>query len=189
MCAAPVPSDHRHLLDERDDSLLCACRPCALLFERTLPSDSREASQGHYRLVPAGRTRLPALDAEPLNVPVGLAFFVAQDDGRVIAHYPSPLGTTESVVDHDAWASVELQSEKLVRMRPRVEALLVRTNTRPERNEYWVLPVDECYRLVALIRQNWSGMSGGSALWRTIAEFFDDLGRRPGHRARATGPR
>src|SRR3954451_7846774 len=101
MCSYPVTPEDRHLLDERDGGLLCACRPCALLFERTvssesLLSESNSASQGHYRLVPSGRTRLSGLDVEALNVPVGLAFFVEQDDGQVIAHYPSPLGTTES---------------------------------------------------------------------------------------------
>lgn len=183
MCAAPVPPEHRHLLDERDGGLLCACRPCGLLFERTLPSESSGANQGHYRLVPVGRIRLSELDAEPLNVPVGLAFFVPQDDGRVMAHYPSPLGVTESEIDRHVWAAVEQQSEELTRLCPRVEALLVRTNARPERNEHWVVPVDDCYRLVAVIRQTWSGMSGGSALWRAIAEFFDDLARHPGRRA------
>ena len=181
ICSAPVPPDHRHLLDERDGGLACACRPCALLFDRTVSSGPGGTSQGHHRLVPTGRLQLAGLDAEALNVPVGLAFFVEQDDGRVLAHYPSPLGTTESEIDPGAWAAVRRQSEDLVRMRPRVEALLVRTNARPERNEHWVVPIDECYRLVALIRQSWSGMSGGGVVWRTIAAFFDDLGRRPGH--------
>jgi hypothetical protein len=183
MCADPVTAEHRHMLDERDGGLLCACRPCALLFEREV------ASQGRYRLVPSRRTRLSGLDVEALNVPVGLAFFVEQDDGRVIAHYPSPLGTTETELDHEDWLSVRRQSEDLVRMSPRVEALLVRTNTRPERNEFWIIPIDECYRLVSVIRGSWSGMSGGSALWRAIAEFFDDLGRRPGRRASVVATR
>jgi Family of unknown function (DUF5947) len=117
-------------------------------------------------------------------VPVGLAFFVRQDDGQVLAHYPSPLGTTESTMDSDTWGEVEQQAPALRGMRPRVEALLVRTTGRRAGEQQWIVPLDECYRLVAVVRTHWAGMAGGSAVWREVARFFADLesGRGSTHR-------
>jgi hypothetical protein len=178
LCATPVAAEHRHVLDERDGSVMCACTACGLLFER------EAAGGGHYRLVPSRRTRLERVSTELLNVPVGLAFFVKQADGGVLAHYPSPLGTTQSQVDARDWRTVEGQSPALVAMKPRVEAFLVRTSTAPGRDEHWVLPVDDCFRLVAVIRRHWTGMAGGSAVWTEVARFFADLGRRPGRYSR-----
>jgi hypothetical protein len=119
--------------------------------------------------------------ADELGVPVGLVFFVKQRDGRVLGHYPSPLGTTESEIDAGAWRTVEARSPELAGLKPRIEAFLVWTGT-PHGGgaQQWVVPVDDCFRLVALIRRHWTGMSGGSAVWRAIAGFFDDLGRRHG---------
>ncbi|GAA2710859.1 DUF5947 family protein [Micromonospora olivasterospora] len=174
MCAAPVGPGHRHVWDEQDAGLLCACPPCTLLFEREAAGGSR------YELVPDRRRRLTGLSADELGVPVGLAFFVRQRDGRTVGHYPSPLGTTEAEVDANAWRAVEARSPALAAMRPRVEAFLTWTDTRRGGGERWVVPVDDCFRLVALVRGNWTGMSGGSAVWREIARFFDDLGRRHG---------
>ena len=172
LCSADVPAEHRHVLDERSGELLCTCRACSLLFER------EAAGAGHYRLVPVGRTRLDGVPTDLLDVPVGLAFFVKQDDGRVLAHYPSPLGTTEHEVDGDTWRALEAQVPALAAMRPRVQAFLVRTMGRHEGDRQWVLPLDECYRLVAVIRTHWSGMAGGSAVWREVARFFADLDGR-----------
>ena len=41
--------------------------------------------------------------------------------------------------------------------------------------EYYIAPIDECYRLVGLIRANWRGLSGGSEVWAEIGRFFSDL--------------
>ena len=57
-----------------------------------------------------------------------------------------------------------------------VEALLV--NRVGSAREYFLVPIDECYRLVGLIRIHWRGLSGGSLVWGEIAAFFDDLRRR-----------
>ena len=57
----------------------------------------------------------------------------------------------------------------LAEMEPDVEALLVnrvghaRGFAAPE---YYVLPIDECYKLVGLIRANWRGLSGGTEVWQ-----------------------
>ncbi|MCX4471484.1 hypothetical protein C5N14_27585 [Micromonospora sp. MW-13] len=174
MCAGPVGPEHRHVWDDQDGELMCACTPCSLLFER------ESAGGGRYQLVPTRGRRLSGLSADELGVPVGLVFFVKQRDGRVLGHYPSPLGTTESEIDAGAWQAVEARSPELAGLLPQVEAFLVWTGNLRGAGQQWVVPVDDCFRLVALIRRHWTGMSGGSAVWREIPRFFDDLGRRHG---------
>ena len=170
LCAVPIPPEHRHLLDESGD-VTCACPACLLLFDREGALDAR------YLAVPDRRVRLRPTSTDGLNVPVGLAFFVGRPDGSVVAHYPSPLGDTESDVDSGAWTALVARVPTLATLRPRVEALLVRANSRGDTDELWLVPIDDCFRLVATIRQHWTGMSGGSAVWQAIAGFFDDLGR------------
>ena len=38
-----------------------------------------------------------------------------------------------------------------------------------------VAPIDECFRLVGLIRVHWHGLSGGEEVWREIGNFFTQL--------------
>jgi hypothetical protein len=170
LCSAAVPDAHAHVLDERAGDLLCACRACALLFERDAAAD------GRYRLVPDRRVRLSGLSPADLGVPVGLAFFVRRPDGGVDAHYPSPLGATRWDVDPDVWDRAVAGCEPLPTMRPSVEALLV--NTARGADEQWLVPVDECHRLVAVVRRHWRGLSGGDRVWREIEAFFDELAGR-----------
>jgi hypothetical protein len=152
LCAREIGDRHRHVLDESREELLCACQACALLFD---------------------------VPAKELGVPVGLAFFIAKPDGRVIAHYPSPAGATQWDVDAQSWARVAESCPALRGMLPGVEALLV--NFARGADEQWLVPVDDCHRLVAVVRREWKGLSGGSAVWPRIEEFFADLassGRR-----------
>jgi hypothetical protein len=46
--------------------------------------------------------------------------------------------------------------------------------------EYYLVPIDECYKLVGLIRMHWRGLSGGSEVWREIGAFFAALKKRAG---------
>jgi len=41
-----------------------------------------------------------------------------------------------------------------------------------------VLPIDECYKLVGLIRAHWRGLSGGTEVWQEIGRFFEALKQR-----------
>jgi hypothetical protein len=164
LCAAPTEAAHRHLLDVAGDSqLLCACHPCSLLFVNDA------AGQGQYRLVPRRRVRLTAAPSKELGVPVGLAFFVPRRDGTVLAHYPSPGGATRWETDGRAWRD----AADLRDIRADVEALLV--NTARGAAHYWIVPIDECFRLVALVRKEWKGLSGGSRVWPRIETFFEEL--------------
>jgi hypothetical protein len=59
---------------------------------------------------------------------------------------------------------------------PDVEALLV--NRVGAARDYFIVPIDECYKLVGLIRLHWRGLSGGAVVWGEIGRFFDELRRR-----------
>ncbi|QFG23340.1 DUF5947 family protein [Actinomadura sp. WMMB 499] len=185
LCAEPVPDDHggghAHVLDERGDGLLCACRACALLFERDAAGRDAEG-RGHFRLVPGRRTRLTGVPVDDLGVPVGLAFFVRHADGAVTAHYPSPAGATRCDVDASAWTAAAGRCEPLRSMAPEVEALLVHTGPtlRSAPEQQWLVPLDECYRLVATVRLSWKGLSGGKDVWPEIERFFAELAVRAG---------
>lgn len=167
LCGEPLLGRHRHLLDEQGGQPVCACQGCALLFSRP------GAGLGRYRLIPDQRTRLPEISVRELGVPVGLAFFVARPDGSVVAHYPSPLGITRWDVQPDAWRRVVQRCPPLAELEPGLRALLV--NTARGAREHWIVPVDDCYRLVALVRGEWRGLSGGPRVWPVIERFFAEL--------------
>jgi hypothetical protein len=170
MCSAPVADGHDHLLDVERSEVLCACRPCLLLFDR------EAASQGRYRPVPRRRVRVGSLEPRLLGVPVGLAYFILRGDGEVGAHYPSPVGATQWEVDREAWQAAIRTCPELATMQPEVEALLV--DTARGAKQRWIVPIDDCFRLVAIVRDEWRGLSGGSTVWPAIDRFFDELARK-----------
>jgi hypothetical protein len=176
LCGAPIPARHRHLLALSSRELVCACRPCALLFDRG------GAGNGRYRLVPERRLRLgdfamSDLVWEELRIPVDMAFFVhSTAAGRVVALYPGPMGPAESQLELAAWRELEAANPILGDLEPDVEALLVHRARGARR--YWLVPVDDCYELVGLIRTRWRGLSGGREVWQEIERFFEDLDRR-----------
>jgi hypothetical protein len=164
LCGAPIGSDHRHLLEPESRELLCSCRACALLFDRG----------GRYTLVPTRRARLDEtelsdLEWEELRLPVDIAFFLhSSAEGRDMAFYPGPMGATES--------HLPLALGVLRTIEPDVEALLV--DRHKGAREHWIVPIDECFRLVGLVRTHWRGLTGGKDVWAEIARFFDGLERR-----------
>jgi hypothetical protein len=173
LCATPIPDRHAHLLDNQQHTIVCACIACSLLFAEQ-PEPMAQPRQ--YRLIPRHRRRLRQVPVDLLSVPVGLAFFIRRDDGTVLAHYPSPAGATQWAVDAAAWAEVLCRCPEVASVLQEVEALLV--NTARGRQDFWILPVDDCYRLVAVVRREWRGLSGGSRVWPEIDRFFDELTER-----------
>jgi Family of unknown function (DUF5947) len=178
LCGATIAPDHRHILDVGTRELMCSCRPCAILFAR----DAAGAGGQHYRLVPDRRVRLEdfAMDdvawAE-LRLPVDLAFFFHSSPAeRVQAFYPSPMGATESLLQLDAWRSLEDANPILGTLEPDVEALLV-NRARGARHHHLV-PISDCFELAGLIRTRWRGLTGGREVWDEIARFYDALDRR-----------
>jgi hypothetical protein len=166
LCAAPVPPEHRHVVNLDSRALLCACRPCALLFEYP---DAALA----YRTVPDRYAALPALSRtewDSLDVPVGLAFvFRNSRQDRAVLCYPGPAGVTEA----DLPVSV---SDAFAGAAPDVEAVLIRA--RDDDFERFVIPIDACYALVGHLRTLWHGFDGGSEVHSRVTEFFADVERK-----------
>jgi hypothetical protein len=176
LCDAPIPSTHRHLLELSSRELMCACRPCSLLFDRG------GAGNGRYKLVPERRLRLDDfamsdLAWEELRIPVDMAFlFHSSAEGKVVAYYPGPMGPTESQLELSSWQELERANPILTEMEPDVEALLV--NRVAGARRHWLVPLDECYSLVGVIRTRWRGLTGGREVWQEIDRFFGELDRR-----------
>jgi hypothetical protein len=87
----------------------------------------------------------------------------------------------ESLLPLDAWNEIVEQNAALNHLRPDIEALLVNRVGHAHElccAEYYIAPIDECYRLVGLIRANWKGLSGGTEVWGEIGRFFTDLRSR-----------
>jgi len=117
------------------------------------------------------------LQWESLLVPISMAFFFfSTPAGKVVALYPSPAGATESLLTLDSWEEIVSGNPVLAGMEADVEALLV--NRVGMTREYYLAPIDECYKLVGLIRAHWRGLSGGSEVWTEINNFFIALRKR-----------
>ena len=176
LCSEPILPEHRHLLEVSTRQIMCACRPCSILF------DSEAASEGRYRLIPDRHLFLEDFEMsdvqwESLRVPVDMAFFFHSTLAeKVVAFYPSPMGPTESLLKLSAWEELETHNPVLKGMKRDVEALLV--NRVRGTREHFLVPIDECYRLVGLIRMHWRGLSGGREVWEEIEQFFEELRKR-----------
>src|SRR5690606_31738314 len=179
LCAEALPERHRHLLDPAARTLCCACRACALLFERP---------GGRYRSVPQRRRRLPAevLDGAAwarLRIPVRMAFpFYDTAAGRPVAFYPSPAGAVEADLPPVEWDRIVAGYPALAGLAPDVEAVLVDRSDSGEGSgedsgsgEVFLVPIDDCYALVGLVRAHWQGLTGGRRRWQRVAELFADL--------------
>lgn len=175
MCGAGLMGQHQHLLDPASRRLVCSCDACAVLFF--------QSGETKYKRVPR-RVRFLAdfqmTDAQwdSLLIPIGLAFFVENSvENRVLALYPSPAGSTESMLSLESWSDIVQENPALTEMESDVEALLV--NRLDHGAEYYIAPIDKCYQLVGLIRCNWHGLSGGSEVWGKIHDFFVELKAGP----------
>jgi hypothetical protein len=174
LCAVEVPSQHQHLIDPEARRLLCACDACAILFDHS--------GVTRYRRVPRDVREMAGLEIgdalwNSLAIPIGLAFFFRSSVANsILAVYPSPGGPTETIVEEDVWNGLGALHPSLDALCADVEALLV-NRTRGAR-DYFVVPIDECYKLTGIIRQRWSGFSGGDELWEELRLFFDGLRQR-----------
>ncbi len=188
MCARSIAAEHDHLIELKTRQLSCACPACAVLF-------SGQTGMRHKRVPRRVRLledfRMSDAQWDGLRIPINLAFFFhSSTEGRTLVFYPSPAGPTESLLPLDTWQDVVRDNDVLQDAQTDVEALLVNRSAHARGAgpaEYYLLGIDECYRLVGLIRARWKGLHGGSEVWQSIGDFFDELRRRAraggGHRA------
>jgi Family of unknown function (DUF5947) len=181
LCSQELGPEHAHLLELAKHRLLCSCEGCALLFG--------SQSNRRYKRVPRRIQLLRDFQMseahwEGLLIPINMAFFFKSSlPSTVTALYPSPAGATESLLTLDSWSDIVARNPVLREMESDVEALLVNRVAQAHGagpGEYYLLPIDECYRLVGIIRRHWRGLSGGTEVWQEIAAFFHHL------RAKAT---
>jgi hypothetical protein len=178
LCSAGIRPDHSHLIELAQRKLLCTCEPCAILF----------SGQGvKFKRVPRRVLSNPGFnlsDAEwnGLMVPINMAFFFKSSlENRVIALYPSPAGATESLLALESWDDIVARNPILNEMESDVEGLLVNRlgySRGYSAAEYYLLPIDECYKLVGLIRMHWKGLSGGTEVWQELGGYFASLKAR-----------
>ena len=181
MCALELGPEHDHLVEPAGRKLICACNACAILFEGQ--------SGAKYKRVPREVIFLKDFELsdtqwDGLAVPIEMAFFFNSSPlAKVVALYPSPAGPMESLLPLDTWSEIVATNPILSRMQPDVMALLINRvgyarGAVP--SEYYLVPIDECYKLVGLIRAHWRGLSGGTEVWREINSFFAMLKKKSG---------
>jgi len=174
LCSIELGQDHPHLVEPATRRLVCACQACAILFSG--------AAETKYRRVPRVVRYLPNFqltDAqwEGLMIPINMAFFFQSSAaGKVIVLYPSPAGATESLLDFESWREIVECNPILKELEADTEALLV--NRVGQAADYFIVPIDQCYRLVGLIRTKWKGLSGGTEVWEAINAFFAEMKER-----------
>ncbi len=178
LCGVDLRADHPHLIELAQRKLLCTCDACAILF----------SGQGvKFKRVPRRVLFLPDFNLSDaawngLTIPINMAFFFRSSlENRIVALYPSPAGATESLLPLESWNDIVARNPILHGMESDVEGLLVNRlgySRGYAAAQYYLLPIDECFKLVGLIRKHWKGLSGGAEVWSELGEFFAGLKTR-----------
>jgi hypothetical protein len=172
-CGQVLAPQHSHVVHVERRTLLCACRPCYLLFA------SQGAAGGKVKAVPdrvidLGEPVFTPAQWDRLQIPVRLAFFFFNSSlGKTVAFYPSPAGATESLLPLETWEEAVQEHPPLADLSPDVEALLV-----GHPKDCLIVPIDVCYELVGIVRRHWKGFHGGEEAWQAITSFFTALRAR-----------
>lgn len=173
LCAASI-GEHPHLLELQTRKIVCSCRSCAILFSSQNANSYRRVPRDVFLLADFA---LSDAQWDSLAIPINMAYFCQRTGASAPAvFYPSPAGATESLLPVESWQEFVTANPALHSMEPEVQCLLVNRITTPHR--YFLAPIDECYRLVGLIRSRWRGFSGGADVWKEIGVFFNSLEER-----------
>jgi hypothetical protein len=176
LCTLPLEPAHPHVLELATRTVSCVCRAGAVLFRHA-------EAHARFRTVPDRIRAEPAFALSrdrwaAIGVPVGLAFYVRDDDGAARISYPGPAGVVDGELDAEAWQEIAAATPLVADLEPEVEALLLRAVPGAERLWCHLVPITAAYELVALLRQSWRGFTGGPDADRALDDFFSDLTRR-----------
>src|ERR1700733_9258792 len=153
LCSAGLAQEHPHLIELASRQILCACDACAMLFDGMERSKYKRVARSAQYL-----SNFVMSDGQwdSLLIPINMAFFFRSSaENRMIALYPSPAGAVESLLPLEAWNEIADVNPVLHALRPDIEALVVNRVGHAygmTRAEYYIAPIDECYKLVGLIR-------------------------------------
>jgi hypothetical protein len=179
LCGAALTARHSHLLEPASRKIRCSCQACSILFSGNADGRFRRLSE---RVRFLSNFAITDGEWDSMLIPIGMAFFFKNGaTSKIVALYPGPGGATESLLSLDTWNDITRRNPVLDDMEPDVEALLVNrlgTSRGFAGAEYYLLPIDECYKLVGLIRSHWRGLSGGSEVWEILRAFFTELKER-----------
>jgi hypothetical protein len=169
LCPISLAEEHKHLLDLEERRIVCVCPTCWSMRS----GDARYRPTGSRTLWLADLDLSDELWAE-FQIPIGLAFFLRSSaSGAVVALYPSPAGATESELDLDAWDRLVAGNPVLEDLDPDAEALVVNRMATP--HVHAIAPLDDCYRLVGIVKATWEGISGGPTMRAAVQDYFDSL--------------
>jgi hypothetical protein len=174
LCPIGISEEHKHLIHLEERRIVCVCGTCW-----SLRSGDAEFRPVGSRRVWLDGVRISDEQWAAFQIPIGLAFFmISSVTGSVIALYPSPAGATESELEIGTWRELRTDNPVLMSLEPDAEALIVNRISDPP--EHAIAPIDECYRLVGMIKMDWDGISGGAGVERAIESFFRELRERAG---------
>jgi len=171
LCAVELDAAHDHLVDAATGKVQCACLACSHVLGNAAGTSwtlvrRRARRLADFTLTDAAWTAL--------GLPIDLAFFVrSRAAGRVVALFPSPGGLVESAVEPAAWDALVAANPVMAELAPDTEALLF--HRVGARRDHYLVSIDECYRLVGVMRRHWQGLSGGPEVQTHVARFFAGL--------------
>lgn len=174
LCGMPISDEHRHLLELDERRILCACEPCLAMksgLDNYCPVSTRTLWLDDFVF--------PDELWAAFQLPVGLAFFMrSTGTNSVVALYPSPAGATECELHLESWDKLVELNPILRDLEADAEALVV--NRMVGAHQHAIVPIDECYRLVGLIKSTWEGISGGNAIADAVPKFFEYVRHKAG---------
>jgi hypothetical protein len=172
LCPIGIGEDHRHLLHLDERRIICVCETCW-----SMRSGDPEFRPPGVRTMWLDDFVMPDEVWASFQIPIGLAFMLRSAvTGAVVALYPSPAGATESELELTAWGALCEANPILELLEPDAEALIV--NRTGDEHQYAIVPTDQAYRLVGVVKASWEGITGGRSVDIAIAEFFDSVRAR-----------
>src|SRR3954468_2767930 len=169
LCPSGISEDHRHLLHLEERRIVCVCETCW-----SLRSGDPEYRPTGVRTMLLEDFVMPDEVWSALAIPIGLTFLLrSSGTGTVAALYPSPVGATESELELSAWDVLCELNPVLINLEPDAEALVV--DRMGDVHRYAIVPTDQAYRLVGLVKSRWEGITGGRGIAAAVEEFFGAL--------------